>query len=243
MDTITRTEAPAVANRADASLLRLMTWLSPSFPVGAFSYSHGLEYAVEAELVDDRSSLEAWVASVIARGAGRLDGDFFVLAHEAMRTGDLACLGKILARADAMRGTAETARESAAQGEAFLATARTVWPDARLDTLAQIAADDRRPVAYAVAVAAVAAAHDIKLQPALNAFLHAMAANLVSAGVRLVPLGQTDGQRVLAALEVVILDTAANILARQPEDIGTAVPVIDWASMQHETQYTRLFRS
>lgn len=228
------------ANRA---LLRLITWLSPSFPVGAFSYSHGIEYAVEAELVTDAESLAGWVGAVLARGAGKLDGAFFRLAHEAMRTGEDTALYDAVIRADAMRGTSEMARESAAQGTAFLETLRRVWPNARLDALARFATDEKRPVAYAVAVGAAAAVHDIPMRPALAAFLHAAAANLVSAGVRLVPLGQTDGQRVLAALEPVILEAVEATLSRPFDDIGIASPVIDWASMQHETQYTRLFRS
>ena len=248
MDTIIRTEGTCTAGEAvdadgDTALLRLMTWLSPSFPVGAFSYSHGLEYAVEAGLVTNRDTLVDWVATVVARGAGRLDGALFVRAYAAMCDGDAAQMKDIMARADAMRGTSEMARESAAQGEAFLVTARRVWPDTRLDALADAAAADRRPVAYAVAVAAVTAAHGIALRPALTAFLHAAAANLVSAGVRLVPLGQTDGQRALAALEPVILATVTEVVVRPFEDVGTAAPMIDWASMRHENQYTRLFRS
>lgn len=245
MDTITGIDGTTGGgvDTDGAALLRLLTWLSPSFPVGAFSYSHGTEYAVEAGLVHDRASLTDWVATIVARGAGRIDAALFRRAHRAVATGDAADLAETLARADALRGTAELARESAAQGEAFLGTARTVWPEPRLDALAALAAADRRPVAYAVAVAAVAAAHHVALAPALTAFVHATAANLVSAGVRLVPLGQTDGQRTLAALQPVILATVAEVQVRPFADIGTAAPVVDWASMRHETQYTRLFRS
>lgn len=247
MDTVIPVEPvttdEAGAGVAGASLLRLMTWLSPSFPVGAFSYSHGIEYAVEAGLVSDAGTLAGWVAAMLSRGAGRLDAVLFRIAYAAVRAGDDAALFDIVVRADAMRGTSEMARESAAQGAAFLDTVRAVWPDPGLDALTRAAAADGRPVAYAVAVAAVAARHDIALVPALTAFLHASAANLVSAGVRLVPLGQTDGQRTLAALEPAILDAVAAARRRTLADAGTAAPLIDWASMQHETQYTRLFRS
>jgi urease accessory protein len=244
MDTITPIDThQAAAGGGDAALLRLLTWLSPSFPVGAFSYSHGIEYAVEAGLVPDVTALTAWVSTIVARGAGRIDAALFCRAYQAMQAGDDADLAETLARADAMRGTSEMARESAAQGDAFLLTVRAVWPDPRLEALAQTAAADRRPVAYAIAVGAVAAVHDVPLAPALAAFVHATAANLVSAGVRLVPLGQTDGQRALAALEPVILATIADVQSRPFAEIGTAAPVVDWASMRHETQYTRLFRS
>jgi urease accessory protein len=243
MDTTIPIDRTRDVAAGDVALLRLMTWLSPSFPVGAFSYSHGIEYAVESGVVSDAGTLAGWVTSVLARGAGRLDAALFRLAHDALSAGDCDRLHETVALADALRGTAELARESAAQGTAFLDTARKVWPDARLDMLAERAAADRRPVAYAVAVAAVAAANGVALRPALAAFLHATAANLVSAGVRLVPLGQTDGQRALAAVEPVVLDAVAAALTRPLEDTGTASPVIDWASMRHETQYTRLFRS
>lgn len=243
MDTITGIERIVAPNDDGTALLRLMTWLSPSFPVGAFSYSHGLEFAVEASLVHDLATLADWVATVIERGTGRLDAAFFCHAYQAMLTGEADEMADIVARADATRGTAEMARESAAQGDAFLLAVRNVWPDERLETLAVRAAENRRPLAYAVAVAAVAAVHGVALVPALTAFVHASAANLVSAGVRLVPLGQTDGQRALAALEPVILAAVADVQVRPLADVGTAAPVVDWASMKHETQYTRLFRS
>ncbi|MEK9660372.1 MAG: urease accessory protein UreF [Alphaproteobacteria bacterium] len=241
MDTITTTDRLDGAERT--ALLRLMTWLSPSFPVGAFSYSHGIEYAVEAGMVGDVSTLTGWVETILARGAGRVDAALFCRAYRFVAMRDDAALADVVVRADAMRGSAETARESAAQGEAFLLAMREVWPEPRLDGLAALAAADRRPVAYAVAVAAAAAVHNVPRDPALAAFMHAMAANLVSAGVRLVPLGQTDGQRAIAELEPVILATVAEVTARPFDDVGTAAPVVDWASMRHETQYTRLFRS
>jgi urease accessory protein len=99
------------------------------------------------------------------------------------------------------------------------------------------------PCAYPVAVGAAAAGHRVALRPALLAFLHALAANLISAGVRLIPLGQTDGQRVLAALEPVIAATAARALSIPLDNIGGAAFRADLASLRHETQYTRLFRS
>jgi urease accessory protein len=98
-------------------------------------------------------------------------------------------------------------------------------------------------VAYPVAVGVTAAGHGIALDPALHAFLHAVTANLISAGVRLVPLGQSDGQRVLAALESVVEATAARALATPLEEVGSAALRADLTSLLHETQYTRLFRS
>jgi urease accessory protein len=152
-------------------------------------------------------------------------------------------LAEVAARAEAHRGTAELALEARAQGEAFLATCRAAWPHPFLDRWAEaLDAAERKP-AYAVAVGVATALADVPLGAALTAYLHAVAANLVSAGVRLVPLGQTDGQRCLAALEAVVRDAVAAALVRGPEDFGASALALDLLSMAHETQYTRLFRS
>lgn len=226
-----------------SGVYRLAVWLSPSFPVGAYTYSSGLEFAVEAGLVADADALFDWVAMMLRTGQGRIDADFFRDAYTSACAWDEDDLAAVIEMADAMRGTAELALESAAQGDAFLTAVRAAWPDARLDRLAALAVAMKRKPAYAVAVGVTAAVHGVPLRDALIAFLHAVAANLVSAGLRLVPLGQTDGQRVTARLEPVVVAAADATLARAPEDIGAATPTVDWTSMQHETQYTRLFRS
>jgi urease accessory protein len=224
---------------ADTGLLRLLTWLSPSFPVGGFSYSHGLELAVEAGLVRDRRHLADWLGTVLSHGAGRVDATLLASAWRATCADDGVALAAATEWAAAMRGTAETALESAAQGRAFLDTVRQVWPDPWLEKRAEMLALG----GYAVAVGVAAARAGVPLEPTLVGYLHAFAANLVSAAVRLVPLGQTDGQRALAALEPVILAAAAAAIERPLAEIGSATPMVEWASMRHETQYTRLFRS
>jgi urease accessory protein len=224
----------------DAALYRLMTWLSPSYPLGAFSYSHGLEYAVEAGLVRDRAGLCDWVATAVAAGAGRSDGALLAAAWQAAAADDRPRLDAVVELAFAWRGTAETALESRAQGAAFLAATRSAWPHRLLD---ELALRQRGEVALPVALGAAAAVHGVPLAAALTAYLHAFAATLVSAGLRLVPLGQSDGQRAIAELESVIAGAAHTILATPLDQIGTAAPLLDWCSMRHETQYTRLFRS
>jgi urease accessory protein len=226
-----------------SGVYRLAVWLSPAFPVGAYTYSSGIEQAVERGLVTDADSLFDWVAAMLRVGQGRIDADLFRDAYAALRDADEAGLAAVAELADAMRGTAELALESAAQGEAFLTAVRAAWPEPRLARFAEQLAAMRRKPAYAVAVGATTAAHGVPLGDALVAFLHAVAANLVSAGLRLIPLGQTDGQRVTARLEAVAVAAAAAALQRAPADIGAATPMVDWTSMQHETQYTRLFRS
>lgn len=246
MDTLTGTDMgiPTATDAvAGGALLRLMTWLSPSFPVGAFAYSHGIEYAVEAGFVRDCPTLIQWMEGVLVFGAGRIDAALFRAAWEAATKGDDDALAAISERADILRGTAELSLESASQGRAFLNTVMRVWPYPGLDRWHDALSATGREPAYAVAVGIAAALAEAPLKPALSAYLHAFAANLVSAGVRLVPLGQTDGQKAMAALEPGILSATEAALDRAPDDIGGASVMVDWTSMQHETQYSRLFRS
>ncbi|CAA9281489.1 MAG: Urease accessory protein UreF [uncultured Acetobacteraceae bacterium] len=223
-----------------AALYRLLAWLSPAYPVGGFSYSHGLEAAVEAGSVRDRAGLVGYVAAVLRAGTGRVDGALLAAAWRAAQDGDGPALDDAAALAAAWRGTAETALESLQQGAAFAAVTQAAWPEAHL---AAFAARHPRRLSAAVAFGAAAGFHGVPLRPALAGWLGAFAANLVSAGVRLVPLGQTDGQIATAALHPVIEAAADVALVADLDRLGTATPTIDLLSMRHETQYTRLFRS
>ena len=233
------TSAAAVESQASAALYRVMTWLSSSYPIGAFSYSHGIEYAVEAGLVRDRASLIDWVAAILHRGSGKLDGALLTAAWRAAKADDPAALDHIAELAGAWRGTAELALESSAQGTAFVTVTNAAWPD---DKLTALAARHGGKLALPVALGVAMAAH-VPLADSLAAYLTGFAANLVSAGVRLIPLGQTDGQLSLAALEPVVARAAAAALIADLDELGSATPMLDWCSMRHETQYTRLFRS
>jgi len=229
----------AMTSLEAGALYRLMAWLSPAYPTGAFSYSHGLEYAVEAGLVGEANALATWVRTVIEKGAGWIDALILAEAWRAAAAADLARLGEVTVLASAWRGTAEMALESEAQGRAFLTATRAAWPHPLLDALA----GSGETIALPVAVGAAAGAAAIPLDLSLQAYLQSLAGNLVSAGLRLVPLGQTDGQRIIAGLASTVADTAQRALAVELENAGSAAPLIDWCSMQHETQYTRLFRS
>jgi urease accessory protein len=223
-----------------AALYRLLAWLSPAFPVGAFSYSSGLEWAVEAGDVKDMESLQGWITTIVAEGGGFCDAVFFVHAHRALDEGNCDLLRDVCALSAAFAPSKERHLETTAQGRAFVLTASAVWPCRALERLGALWSG---PIAYPVAVAVISAGHGIALEPALLAFLHAITANLISAGVRLVPLGQTEGQRLLAALEAVVSDTAMRASATPLDDVGGAAFRADLASMCHEVQYTRLFRS
>jgi urease accessory protein len=227
-------------NLSAAALYRLQAWLSPAYPVGAFSFSSGLEWAVEAGDVNDAATLQRWLAVILNEGGGFCDAVFFAHAHRAIEQTDDTALAAVAELAVAFAPSKERHLETTAQGNAFLAATRAAWPCAALERLVAVSPG---PCAYPVAVGAAAAGHEIPVAPALAVYLHALAANLISAGVRLIPLGQTDGQRVLAALEPVIAAAAARALTTPLDEVGSAAFRADLASLRHETQYTRLFRS
>ena len=223
-----------------AALYRLMAWLSPSYPVGAFSYSSGIEWAVEAGDIKDAETLRAWLAAMLGEGGGFADAVFFVHAHRAGAIADNAALRAVAELAAAFAPSKERFLETTAQGRAFVEVTRAAWPCPALDRLA--AAWDG-PVAFPVAIGVACTGHGIAVEVALHAFLHALTANWISAGMRLVPLGQTDGQRVLAALEPIVAATAGRAKKTPLDEVGTCAFRADLAGMKHETQYTRLFRS
>jgi urease accessory protein len=223
-----------------AALYRLMAWLSPAYPIGAFSYSSGIEWAVEAGDIKDATTLQAWLAVLLSDGSGFCDAVLFAHAHRAIAEDDDAALRSVAELAAAFVPSKERFIETTTQGRAFLDATRAAWPCAALDRLGRAW---QGPVALPVAVGVACAGHGVPRDAALHAFLHALTANWISAGVRLVPLGQTDGQRVLAALEETVNAAAARALQTPLDELGSAAFRADIASMRHETQYTRLFRS
>jgi urease accessory protein len=223
-----------------SALYRLMTWLSPSFPIGAFSYSSGLEWAVEAGDIVSAATLQDWLAAMLTDGAGFCDSVLLAHAHRHVASGNQRGLIDLAELAAALLPSRERQLETMAQGRAFIDATRASWT---CDVLEIFVKNAGQPLAYPVAVGIVSAAHGISLPLTLHAFLHAMTANWISAASRLVPLGQTDSQRTLAALEPIVVATGDRALKAQLDDLGSATFRADLASMQHETQYTRLFRS
>jgi urease accessory protein len=234
------TDPAGMKDTEAAALYRLMTWLSPSFPVGSFSYSSGIEWAVEAGDIIDAASLRDWLAAMLADGSGFCDGVFLAQAHRAAASGDRLALREIAELAAAFVPSRERQLESSAQGRAFIDIARSAW---NCDGLDRMIGGCDGAIVYPVAVGIVSAAHGIALAPTIHAFFHALTSNWISAGARLVPLGQTDSQRVLAALEPIVAGTGARALGATLDDLGSATFRADLASLRHETQYTRLFRS
>jgi urease accessory protein len=228
---------------APLALLRLQSWLSPAFPIGSYSYSHGIEWAVDAGAVHDRLSLVAWLEADLCHGSGRNEAIFFSEAWCRAADPDGTKLFEIAELAAAFRGTSEFVLESSQPGQACLAMLSQVWPDRVLDSLAETLRERHVQPALAVVLGARAARLGIPARLALPAFLQSYVANWVTAGVRLIPLGQTDGQLAIAELEEAVLAASAQAASSNIEDLGSAAFMVDLASMAHETQYTRLFRS
>jgi urease accessory protein len=224
-------------------LLRLQSWLSPALPTGSYSYSHGLEWAVEVGHVHDLGSLVEWLEADLCHGSVRNEAIFFSEAFRCATHPDGPKLLEIAELAAAFRGTAEFALESSQQAAACLAVLRRVWPEPLLDWLAEALHERQVSPAVAVVLGARSARQGMPAELALPAFLQSYVGNLVTAAVRLIPLGQTAGQLAIAALEAAVLGASARGKDDTIEDLGSAAFMVDLASMAHETQYTRLFRS
>lgn len=211
-----------------AHLHKLNAWFSPSYPVGAFSYSHGLEAVVSAGDVACAEDLYQWLSDCLWFGAGRNDA---ILLAQAYRAEDRPALSELADLALALAPSAERHLETSAQGAAFAKVTENIW------------GGDLAGLPYPVAVGAAARAEGIPLDLTLPLYLHAFAANIIAAGVRFVPLGQTEGQQVLARLFPVFDAIAAEAAEATLDDLGGAAFRADLASMQHETLRTRIFRS
>lgn len=214
-------------------LQKLLTWLSPAFPVGAFAWSAGLETAITTGIVHDRTTAQEWIAGVLNHGSLRTDAILFAHAHRgadhptALR--DLAdlCL--------ALTPSRERNDETTITGSAF-ATAAKAWPT-------PVLADLPDPCPYPIAVGAIASGHGIEREAALLAYLTAVVHSQVSVAVRLVPIGQSDGLAIMAALETPIAALAMLCQHATLDDIGAVAYAADIAQLAHETLTTRIFRS
>ncbi len=210
----------------DLHALTLARWLSPGYPVGAFAYSHGLETAIADGRVADEAGLTDWLADLLEHGAGRNDALLLGAAH---RAADAIELARIDATARAFAASRERVIEAERQGAAFARTeaAVTGGPDT--------------PLIHPVAIGARAARHGLPLRPTVALYLHGFMANLVSAALRVMPLGQTGGQRVQIALAPLCERLAAEAGHGTLDDLSSTSFLGDIASMRHETQQPRIF--
>ncbi len=222
------------------TLYTLQTWFSPSFPVGAYTYSHGLENAFEQGLVGDLEQAVEWIGEIIANGNGYADCVFALLAQKAVLSGNQARLSEVAEFAAAFSATKELRLESEAQGAAFIEIIQKLEENTGIYMLTKIWPG---PYTFSVAVGAAAGGLNIDPQALATAYLHGFVSNLASALVRIVPLGQTDGQKIIAQLGKVVEQAATNALTTDLDGLVTSTLMVDLTSMQHEIQYTRLFRS
>jgi urease accessory protein len=220
--------------------LPLAIWFSPMFPVGAFAYSHGIEWAQEAGDITDADDLRDWLSTLIQRGALHNDAILLADAYRAALRCDTNRVCEMNELALAMATSRERRLETATQGNAFLLAIGKSWPCSTLDLLGEASGED---VAYPVAIGIAAAGHNLPLDATLDMFCLGFVSNLVSAATRLAIVGQTDGQRIIAALMPTIRETARDCAGKDPDDLGGSAFRSDLASLKHETQYTRLFRS
>lgn len=207
-------------------LLTLAQWLSPAFPLGAFSYSHGLEAAVLAGWITDASGLQDWLAALFTHGSARADATLLAAAFHGATP--LAAIDEI---ARALAPSAERHMETEAQGQAFAQVVEPIW------------GGDLAGLTFPVALGAAAARQRLPLEPTLTLYLQAFASNLIAAAQRLAPIGQTESQRILHALAPLIEDAARAAASGELDSIASSAFLSDIASMRHETLYSRIFRS
>ena len=224
---------------APKEVVLLSTWLSPSFPIGAFSYSHGLETVIVSGDVKDGAALENWITALVERGSGWCDAVLLAEAWHAASTADIDRLTAVARLALAMAPAAERLLETRNLGTAFLEAVVAGWPAPLIDRFSQI--DDA--VAYPTAIGAATAAHGIPLNITLAGYLNSFAANLISVAVRFVPLGQTTGLQILGRLQPLALATAERAAGSCLDDLGSSAILSDIAAMRHETLQSRVFRS
>lgn len=214
-------------------LQKLLTWMSPAFPVGAFAWSAGLETAITSGLVHDRETTRNWIAGALHHGGLRTDT--ILLSHAHLAHGDGARLAELADLCLALTPASERHAETIIIGDAFV-LASAAWPSGSASSLP-------KPCPYPIAVGALAGAHDIDRQATLIAFLTSVLHGQVSVAVRLVPIGQTDGLAIMAALEPEVAKLADLCLHAALDDIGSVAYGADIAQMKHETLPTRIFRS
>lgn len=232
-----------------SAIYQLMTWFSSSYPIGSFNFSHGIESAVECGLIKNSESLAEWVSGIIQFGTGRMDLIMFKLAYELFYTPNLISsnfikkLKHLVSLSNALKLSPELWQESIRQGDAALKALLNTCPSESLHFFNNYLKDANKSPVIALVFGIACAEQKIPLKWALTAYLHAFALNLVTAGIKLIPLGQTAGQSILAALKTVIQESVNLAIKAKISDIGSATPMVEWTSIQHENQYTRLFQS
>jgi urease accessory protein len=216
-----------------STLLRLMMLMSPSFPVGGFAYSSGLEQAVADGFVQNADALEDWLLAVMGQGPVWNDAVLLAQAHRLMTAGD--ALGELLDLAAALAGSKERFMEQQNLGASFIDAVRAsglMLPESL-----------GKNAPYPIAVGAIAAAQSLDCKDALTAYLHAVASNQIQCAIRLGVLGQNGGVALLARLENAILKTAEAASNSTLDDLGSSAIIAEIMTMRHEDLHSRVFRT
>ncbi len=226
-----------MAMSTDTSLLRLMQLVSPSLPIGGFTYSQGIEWAVEAGWITDPEAVERWLRDLLAGSMARLDVPVIARLYRACESGDFEQLRHWTGYLIACRETAELRAEEANRGRALT--------DLLIALEVPCAAEWRDTLvrAQAAGYALAAVQWSVPLREAVLGYVWSWLENLVLAAVKIIPLGQTAGQQLLQRLVEAVPDAVGPALALEDHQLGASSPALAIASAQHETQYTRLFRS
>ncbi len=229
-----------IAEHAPRFPFELSIWLTSSFPIGSFAFSHGLEWAAATGRISSRETAASWIADVVTNAGPRNDAIVLADAWAATVRSDFTALAGGNELALALAGSRERYLETTAQGNAFMSTMLAAW---RVPRIAECRERITGDVAFPVAVAIASAAYDLPLGASLRAYLASLVVNMTSALVRLSVIGQTDAQRVIAAVMPMIERIAAEAELSTLDDIGSMAFVSDIAAIAHETLDTRLFRT
>jgi urease accessory protein len=229
MDTITLT---------DCHLLCLLQLASPALPVGAYSYSEGLETLIEEGIIDNNNNLRHWLTSELRYGAIRIEAAVMIRAYQSVKVGDFKKLSYWNRWLSAARETEELRTSSWQMGRSLIRLVAELQPQ-----IQPIVDAVGHPCNYAIAFGVAAAYWDINIKAASLAYLHTWVSHLTTAGVKLIPLGQTAGQQLLLELQGLLCDTVVEVMKLEDEELSCCSWGLSLASMKHETLYTRLFRS
>ncbi|MBN4006709.1 urease accessory protein UreF [Nostoc sp. LPT] len=222
----------------DSHLLSILQLASPALPVGAYSYSEGLEMLVENGTIVNPLHLKDWLKAELLYGAIRLEAGVMVRSQQSAKMGDIESLCRWNLWLSAARETEELRASSWQMGRSLIQLLAKLEPQ-----IIPIANTVGNPCNYAIAFGIAIAHWQISIKAALLGYLHSWASNLITAGVKLIPLGQTAGQQLLLDLQPLLSAAALEILALEDDQLACCSWGLSLASMQHETQYTRLFRS
>ena len=216
-----------IAMNVDLSDHKIMAWLSPAYPIGSYSFSHGLEQAIESKIVSDKGSLFEWLCQILLFGSARNDA---ILLANAYRSSEEK-LGYLIEFAEAFAVSKERHLETVQQGTAFAKITQSVY-DIPIP-----------PCPLPIAVGYACKIENIDLNKLLPLYLHAFVANLISVAVRFIPIGQTDGQKILLRLFGKIEEIATQTVDLELDDLSNSCFLNDIDAMKHETMNTRIFRS